>query len=71
MKVCINGEKREIPYAEICKELGFVPDVRFVKVTHHGTISFTCGKPDEIRALKAAVSRAGMVAAKKLRDISV
>lgn len=53
-------------YDEVCHDLGFIPDVHFVRVTTRGTISFTCGKPDEVRALLSAVRRQGYVAEKNL-----
>ena len=47
-------------YSALCAQLGFRPDVRFVDITTRGTITFTCGKPDEIRALLRAVRKAGL-----------
>ena len=46
-------------YKEICEELGFNAECGFVKITSAGTIGFTVGKPDEIRALYRAVINAG------------
>jgi len=44
-------------YTAICKELGFRPEARFVKVlrNQHGiTIGFTAGHPEEILELAQA-----------------
>lgn len=50
---------RKSDYAAICHELGFCPESHFVAVTTRGTISYSLGKPDEIRALYAACVRCG------------
>lgn len=55
-------------YREICEELGFNANVHFVKITNRGTISFTCGKPQEIKALLKAVTNCGYKPAKNLID---
>lgn len=52
--------KKTANYEAICQTLGFRPDSGFVKITNRGTISFTCGKPDEIRSLLYAVRQSGM-----------
>jgi len=54
-------------YEEICERLGFIARLGFVKVHPGGAIGFTAGKPEEIRALAAAVEREGMKMAKTLR----
>lgn len=59
MNVIKNGEKKQMSYEEICKELGFIPSSNFVKVTTRGTITFRLGKPYEIRALLNAVVKNG------------
>jgi hypothetical protein len=56
-----------LTYEEVCHRLGFIPEAHFVKVTNRGTIDFTLGKPNEIRALKSAVTREGLVMSKKLK----
>jgi spore coat protein U-like protein len=65
-----NGEFTEpITYAEVCHRLNINPDVQFVKINaKSGTISFTCGKPQEISYLLSAVKSAGYVPAKRLLD---
>lgn len=68
MKVFKNGSKIEMAYDAICKDLGFVPDVHFVKVTTQGRISFTCGKPDEVRSLVGAARRNNYMPADKLLE---
>lgn len=55
MNVIQNGEKKQMSYEEICKELGFSAPSHFVRITNWGTISFSVGKPDEIRALYKSV----------------
>ena len=40
----------EKTYKEICKELGFSAESHFVEIVD-GAISFTAGKPDEIKQL--------------------
>ena len=59
MNVIQNGEKKQMSYEEICKELGFSAPTHFVRVTNRGTISFSVGKPDEIRALYKSVEKYG------------
>lgn len=38
-------------YKQVCHDLGFIPEIHFVKITTRGTISFYCGKPQDVRAL--------------------
>jgi hypothetical protein len=66
MKVIKNGNKVEMEYGDICKELGFVPESHFVEVTTRGSITFTVGKPDEIKDLYKAVVDNGYKASAKL-----
>lgn len=65
-KVWRNGRKEEMTYGDVCHELGFICECAFVKITTAGTITFTCGKPDEICALFRAVKRCGFAPAKGL-----
>lgn len=53
-------------YDAICHELGFNPNSHFVEITTRGTISFTSGKPQEIRALYKAVLDHGYKPSKNL-----
>lgn len=53
-KVIKNNTRVPMTYEAICEDLGFIADVHFVKITTAGTISYTCGKPNEIAALRAA-----------------
>jgi hypothetical protein len=53
-------------YESICRELGFIPDVHFVEITNRGTITFTAGKPQEVKALLQAVRNCGYIPAKSL-----
>lgn len=66
MNVIKNGEKKQMSYEEICKELGFIASSNFVKVTTRGTITFRLGKPDEIRALYKSVEDCGFKPAASL-----
>ena len=49
----------DMTYEDVCHDLGFLPEVSFVRITKAGTISYTCGKPDEIRALYFSVRKKG------------
>lgn len=62
----IDGTFFEMQYDDVCKSLGFVANVRFVEITNHGTISFTVGKPNEVKALLASCQRCGYVPSGKL-----
>lgn len=55
-------------YDEVCNNLGFNPDVHFVEITNRGTITFTCGKPNEIQALRNACKKCGYKASKSLME---
>ena len=64
----VNGTVQIESYEQVCKNLGFNPDSHFVKVTNRGTITFTCGKPDEIQALRNACKKCGYKASKSLME---
>ena len=68
MKVWKDKEKVEMTYEEICHDLGFISEVHFVRITTAGTISFTLGRPNEIRSLVAACRERGYKPAKRLLD---
>lgn len=68
MKVIKNGKKIETSYSEVCHDLDFNPDVHFVKITNHGTITFTAGKSEEIKSLRRACEVKGYKIAKSLLD---
>lgn len=55
-------------YESICHELGFIPETHFVRVTRSGKISYTAGKPSEIKALRKACAEKGYEMSKALRD---
>lgn len=57
----------EMTYEDVCKELGFYPDVGFVEITKSGTITFTLGKPHEIRALYRSVIENGFIPANRMK----
>lgn len=61
-----DGSKQEMTYDEVCDKLGFISDAHFVEVTTAGTISFTLGKPHEVRALLSSVRAHGFVPAQAL-----
>lgn len=65
-KVWRYRHKTDMTYDEVCHELGFIPECKFVKITTAGTITFTCGTPDEVWALFRAVKRCGFTTAKGL-----
>lgn len=50
----------EEEYRSICHRLGFLTDVHFVAIEDDHSISWTAGKPDEIRSLAAACRREAM-----------
>lgn len=68
-----DGTQYKMPmtYGEVCQELGFVSDVNFVEVTTRGTITYSLGKPGEIRALRKACREKGFRMAKSLEHIDV
>jgi hypothetical protein len=53
-------------YEDLCRDLGFIPKVRFVEVTNRHTVTYSCGKPEEVRALARACRERGYVAARSL-----
>lgn len=59
MKVVKNDVVSAMDYAEICKELGFVAETNFVRITSKGTVSYTAGKPEEVKALYASAIKNG------------
>lgn len=72
MKVLLkNGQKIDMTYDDVCEALGgYIPGVHFVRVTTRGTISFTVGKPEEVRALLCNTIENGFVPARKLMDVA-
>lgn len=64
-----DGSKTKLTYKDVCKRLGFIPDVHFVTITNAGTIGFSCGKPFEILALQAACRENGFVMSKALKTV--
>lgn len=62
----VDGSAISLTYEELCHDLGFLPAIRFVKVTNRHTVTFTCGKLNEIRALRKACKDRGYVMAKSL-----
>lgn len=57
--VIIKEQKAQKAYEDVCHDLGFAPEVQFVKITTRGTISFTCGRPSEVRLLLTACREHG------------
>jgi hypothetical protein len=53
-------------YIDTCKKLGFSADIHFVEITKSGSIGFSMGKPEEIRALARACDREGMTKSRGL-----
>lgn len=66
MKPYMNGERIEKSYEDICNDLDISPDINFVRVTTAGTITFTCGKPSEVRYLLKMCREKGYKPAKSL-----
>ena len=66
MQVVKNGEKIEMTYDEVYYDLGFCPAVRFVDVTPRVAVTFTTGRPEEIRMLYQTVKDKGYKPAQKL-----
>lgn len=66
--VIVNGKKEIKSYEEICRDLGIIASVHFVKPTTACTISFSVGKPDEIKYLLSACRERGYKPSKKLID---
>ena len=64
-----DGATVALTYEELCKRLGFIPETEFVELTNAGTVTFSIGKPEEIKALYAAVLRKGFMPAKSLSAI--
>ena len=62
----IDGATVALTYEELCKRLGYIPETEFVELTNAGTVTFTIGKPEEIKALYAAVLREGFKPAQKM-----
>lgn len=58
MNVIKDNRLISMSYEDVCADLGYIPETKFVKVTNRGTITFTVGKPSEIKELyKAAVDK--------------
>lgn len=58
--------KNNEEYRAICSKLGMNADIHFVCVTNRGSITFTIGKPDEVRLLLRRVRETGMRPAQSL-----
>ena len=67
---CVNGDAECLAYEALCKRLGFSPEAEFVAITNAGPVTFTTGKPEEIKALHAAVLREGFKPARIVVKIS-
>jgi len=62
----VDGSTREMSYENVCRNLGFDPKVHFVDITHTGQITYTIGRPDELRSLLKACRRLGYIPSKSL-----
>lgn len=51
MNVIKDNKLISMSYEDVCADLGYIPETKFVKVTNRGTISFTAGKMLEVKAL--------------------
>lgn len=63
-----NEDRKPRTYESICHELGFIPEVRFVRLTQAGTVTFTVGKGYEVKALYSAVIEKGFVPSNALKQ---
>ena len=63
-----DGDLTEIEYETLCRDLGFSPESGFVVVTTRGTITFSIGKPSEIKELYAAVMNGGYQPSRKFKQ---
>jgi hypothetical protein len=61
-----DGSVVTMSYDNLCHDLGIIPSIRFVAVTSRQTISYTAGKPNEIRYLARMCKEKGYVPAKAL-----
>lgn len=61
-----DGSTCKMTYNDVCSELGFNASVRFVEITSAGTISFSCGKPQEIKSLLNSVRSNGYIPSTRL-----
>ena len=66
-----SGERVPMAYKKVCYMLGFMPSAHFVRITTAGTISFTVGKPNEIRLLLDAVEKSVFVPASGLKKAEI
>lgn len=62
----VDGTTVTMSYDELCHDLGIIPSIKFVAVTSRQTVSFSAGKPDEIRYLARMCKEKGYVPAKAL-----
>lgn len=67
-KVYVKGEEKEMSYEDVCKALGFIPEIGFVDITDTGAITFTIGKPEEIKKLHSNCQSRGFKISKRLAD---
>ena len=71
MKVYKSGHIIDMPYEDICHDLGFAPETHFVEVNRSGSISFSVGKPQEIRHLIRMIKEKGYRMTRDLFRMSV
>ena len=51
MNVIKDNKLISMSYEDVCADLGYMPEAKFVKVTNRGTITFTVGRTSEIKRL--------------------
>ena len=51
MNVIKDNKLISMSYEDVCADLGYMPEAKFVKVTNRGTITFTVGRTREIKRL--------------------
>ena len=63
-KVWKDGERTPMKYEQVCSDLCFRSDIGFVQITSAGTITFSIGKFEEIKALYGAIINKGYKSSK-------
>ena len=69
MNVIKDNKLISMSYEDVCADLGYIPETKFVKVTNRGTISFTAGKMLEVKALYRNTVNRGYKPSVKLTNL--
>lgn len=65
-----NGQKVTMTYEALCKEFSWYAQTHFVDIDDQGRITFTLGRPEEVRGLYADCLRLGYLYSPKLRRVA-